>query len=95
MAIQQFPLASSAIADIWYDSETKELWIQFAKKRAYPKYHLEGVPQDVVVGLLNDSSAGNYYHSRIKGRYQSQILRGPDDQKHIRLNQWKLLQGLE
>ncbi len=77
MAIQDRALRSSAIQHILFDNETEELWIVFNKKKVYPTYHFEGVPQEVIVGLLNAASAGRYYHSVIEGRYQSSTLRGP------------------
>lgn len=79
MAIQKFPLGSSAIRAIWYDSETGDLWVKFEKRKEYPKYHFAEVPQDVVVGLLNAGSRGRYYHSRIKGNYYSTEITSPEN----------------
>lgn len=77
MAIQDRALNSSAIQHILFDFETQELWIVFNKKKIYPTYHYEGVPNEVTVGLLNAGSAGRYFHQYIDGRYQSATLRGP------------------
>ena len=87
MAIQNFALGSTAIDTIWYDSETEDLWIKFQKVKEYPKYHFEGVPQSIVVGILNAASAGQYYHANIKGRYQSAEIRGPENDGTINIFQ--------
>jgi hypothetical protein len=95
MAVQQFPLPSTAIANLWYDAETEEMWIQFNKRRSYPKYHYEGVSGKVFAEMLNAPSAGEYFHRKIKNNFQSTTLRGPGDQIHVKLNQWTLFRGLD
>lgn len=83
MAIQDRALKSSAIQHILFDFETEDLWIVFNKRRVYPTYHYEGVPPEVVIGLLNAGSAGQYFHQHIDGNYQSAVLRGPDVNNRI------------
>lgn len=78
MAIQDRALNSSAIQHILFDFETEDLWIVFNKRKVYPTYHYEGVPPEVIVGLVNAQSAGSYFHAHIDGNYQSATLRGPD-----------------
>ncbi len=79
MAIQQFPLGSTAIDTVWYDAETLDLWIKFRKTKVYPKYHFEGVPGPVFAGLLNARSNGDYYHKNIKGKFYSTEITSPKD----------------
>ncbi len=83
MAIQDRALNSSAIQHILFDFETHELWIVFNKRKVYPTYHYEGVPAEVIVGLVNASSAGSYFHAYIDGQYPSATLRGPDVNNYV------------
>ena len=78
MAIQDRALNSSAIEHVLFDVAEGDLWIIFNKRKIYPTYHYEGVPPEVIVGLLNAPSAGSYFHQYIDGNYQSAVLRGPD-----------------
>ena len=77
--IQNFALASGAIDQIWYDSWDEVLWVKFRKVKEYPKYRFDGVPQQVVVDMLNTASAGQFYHSRIKDKYHSASIEGPGE----------------
>ena len=79
MAVQQFPLGSTAIDTVWYDAATEDMWLKFRKVKEYPKYHFVGVPGDVFVGLLNARSAGEYYHAFIKGNYYSTEITQPEN----------------
>lgn len=91
MAVQQFPLGSTAIDTVWYDAENQDLWIKFRKVKTYPKYHFAGVPGDVFVGLLNSRSAGDYYHKVLKGSYYSTEITQPDNDGT--LNLFQLIEG--
>ena len=91
MAVQQFPLGSTAIDTVWYDAETQDLWVKFKKVREYPKYHFEGVPGAVFAGFLNAGSAGEYYHRNIKGNYYSTEITQPGDDGT--LNTFQLTRG--
>ena len=55
------------------------MWIKFRKVREYPKYRFEDVPMEVVVGKINASSAGQYYHAVVKGKYPSTDINGPGE----------------
>ena len=79
LTIQNFKLVSGAIDEIWYDSWDEVLWVKFRKVKAYPKYRFDGVPQAVAVGLINAGSAGQYYHSNIKGNYYTTSIEGPGE----------------
>lgn len=78
-SIQNWLIVSNAISEIWYQGLTETLWINFNKTKAYPKYRFDGVPGDVVAELVNASSPGSVYHSKIKGRYHSSSIRGPEE----------------
>ena len=79
MAVQQFPLGSTAIDTLWYDAETHSMWVKFRKVKAYPKYHFADVPMEVFVGMLNARSNGTYYHEHIKGNYHSTEITQPEN----------------
>ena len=59
-------LNSSAIRNVSYDSQTGRLHITFNSGGTYTFYR---VPPPIYDGLLNASSAGQYYHSYIRGRF--------------------------
>lgn len=59
-------LNSSAIRNASYDSLTGRLHITFNSGGTYIFYR---VPPAIYHGLLNASSAGQYYHATIRGRY--------------------------
>lgn len=50
-----------------YDPESGILWIQFVNGAVY-RYG-PGVPQTTVDSLHQSSSAGSYFHDKIKGQY--------------------------
>ncbi len=63
------PLGSTAISSVTYDPEQQEpqdIDITFASGRTY-SFH--NVPLTVVQGLVNAPSAGRYFASNIKGKY--------------------------
>lgn len=62
------PPGSSHIATVSYDSDTQELEIEF---QSGDSYAYSSVPQAVVEGFRAASSAGQYFHRQIKGRYSS------------------------
>jgi len=61
-----FGLLSTAIFGGSYDEETQELDLSFSNGRTYT---LHNVPKEVVEGLQDAPSAGNYFRERMKGRY--------------------------
>ena len=92
VVIQHFPLGSTAISDVWYNSTSGTMWIKFRKVKAYPKYRFEEVPQSVVVGLVNSISAGSYYHDNIKGNFYTTEIKGPgDDDEELRTSLFQLM----
>ena len=60
-------LSSSAISQVSYNSDTKEMHITFAQGRTYI---FCGVPRHIFEGLTTAASAGTYYNSYIRDRYQ-------------------------
>lgn len=60
-------LESSNLRRCSYDIETETLQIQFHSGRVYT---YEGVPASVFNGLLEASSAGQYFNTNIKGIYE-------------------------
>lgn len=59
-------LSSSNLRRCSYDIETETLQIQFNSGKTYT---YEGVPASVYNGLLEASSAGQYFNANIKGVY--------------------------
>lgn len=90
MAVQQFPLGSTAIDTLWYDAETESMWIKFRKTKAYPKYYYAGVPASVFAGMLNARSAGGYFHANIDGNYSSTEITQPEEDGSLNVFQMAL-----
>lgn len=59
-------LSSSNLRRCSYDIETETLRVQFNSGKTYT---YEGVPASVYNGLLEATSAGQYFNSNIKGIY--------------------------
>jgi lysyl-tRNA synthetase class 2 len=60
------PLASSNLAGYDYQEDTRLLKITFQSGRTYI---FNDVPQDVVDGLAQASSPGQYFNANIKNTY--------------------------
>ena len=60
-------LESSNLKRCAYDIETEVLQIQFQSGKVYS---YSGVPASVYNGLLEASSAGQYFNNNIKGVYE-------------------------
>jgi hypothetical protein len=90
MAVQQFPMGSTAIDTLWYDAEAESMWIKFRKVKEYPKYHFSGVPATVFAAMLNARSAGAYYAQHIKGNYHSTEITQPGEDGSLNLFQLAL-----
>lgn len=58
---------SSAISSISYNAKASSLTVGFKSGR---NYVYAGVPSHVVQGMLNADSAGKFFTSFIKGKYQ-------------------------
>lgn len=69
--IQMTPVDSSQIAAVGYDQAGKVLAIQF-KAKAGPGsvYHYADVPPEVYQGLLAAESAGKFFGSTIRGKFE-------------------------
>lgn len=70
---QMIPVGSSAIRRIGYDSETKTLYIEFKKSKAYPTYQFSPVSAHTAGRMFKAGSLGAYYHNNIKPRSQYQV----------------------
>lgn len=57
---------SSSIAAAGWDPDTGVLEIQFTSGKTYT---YQDVPQEIYDGLMSADSAGQYFHSSIKGVY--------------------------
>jgi len=60
---------SGMITKISYDESEKLLTLTFASGGAYS---YKDVPKEVFDGLLAAESAGKYFHSHIKGKYETE-----------------------
>ncbi|MGQ0533896.1 MAG: KTSC domain-containing protein [Caulobacteraceae bacterium] len=65
-------MPSTAIADIEYDPERKQLRITFVTGRIYI---YEDVPIDVFEDLMSTSSRGAYFNRNIRSAYECRELR--------------------
>jgi hypothetical protein len=61
-------LSSSAIRRVEYDASSRRMTIWF--KQGGQGYHFCGVPAHIYEGLVNAASAGTYYDTHIRDRYQ-------------------------
>lgn len=67
MAAEPWGFQSSNLDAGSYDPETGEMTITF---KSGSTYSYSGVPQSVWDGLKNAPSAGKYFNSEIKGRFE-------------------------
>ncbi len=61
------PISSSVIKAIDYNSANRTLLVKFTSGKTYT---YSGVPEQVVRGLVNASSAGRYFNDHIKNHYR-------------------------
>lgn len=66
MAIETANFASSNLAAGSYDTDTRELTIEFTSGDSYI---YSNVPADAWRGLRSAASAGSYFHRQIRDRY--------------------------
>ena len=66
MARYSAQFQSTALSSADYDTDAQTLDILFVSGK---RYTYENVPESVWEGLVSASSAGTYFHSRIKDRY--------------------------
>lgn len=64
--MEMIPVKSSAISNIGYDSDTKQMKITFKQGNTYDYCN---VPQNIFDEFLNASSIGVYYSAHIKDNY--------------------------
>lgn len=64
--MEMIPVRSDAIAAIGYDPQTLRMRIRFTSGSTYTFCR---VPPEVVERFMASSSKGQFYHSRIQGRY--------------------------
>lgn len=70
--MNSYPVQSSNLASVGYDSDSQILEIMFRNGSAYQFFNVpEGVYQDLVFAR----SKGSYFHSRIKDRYRACRIR--------------------
>lgn len=67
--IETFIPRSSNLDRVDYDSDTQEMTVTFKDGRAW-KY--DTVPQASFLGIQNAPSAGSYFSSNIKSRYNGE-----------------------
>jgi KTSC domain len=63
--MQMIPVASSDLAAVGYNTETRKLIVQFHNGT----YEYSNVPENVYRGLMSASSKGRYLHQFIKNHY--------------------------
>lgn len=61
------PVYSSMVAEVGYDTETKELLVRWARSGKISAY--TDVPEDVAVDCSNAASVGEFINSEIKPNY--------------------------
>jgi len=64
--MEMAPVKSSNIASVGYDAERAELYVQF---RSGGLYTYSGVPETEAAEMVKSASVGNYFATRIKGKY--------------------------
>ena len=65
--MEMIDVESSNLDSIGYDEPTREMNIAFNDGSLYAYYN---VPPDIWNGFQNASSAGQYFHQNIKGKYE-------------------------
>jgi len=65
-----FDLNSTCVGSVSYNPITNLLFIEFTDNTAYSYY---GVPQWVVLDLIQSSSPGRYFNYHIRNEYTSEL----------------------
>lgn len=68
-----FPLSSTCVATMAYNPFSNELFIEFTDGS---EYEYSGVPQWVVLDLIQSSSAGRYFNYHIRDQYMYNLSGG-------------------
>jgi hypothetical protein len=66
MAVQTFPMRSTAIASLAFDDEKKWLDVTFNKGGTY---RIENFPDDLLEQWMAAPSIGGFWNTNIKGRF--------------------------
>jgi hypothetical protein len=66
MAVQTFPVQSSAISQLAFDLDEDWLEVTFVKGGTY---RIPNFPQDVLETWMNADSIGGFWNSNVRGRY--------------------------
>ena len=66
MTVQNYTVASSAIAALAYDDETETLFITFHSGHSY---EIAGFPEIEFARFVDAPSKGGYWNSFVKGNY--------------------------
>jgi hypothetical protein len=69
----EFLFDSSTLLSMWYSPKTKTLRVRFKVKDSdkYSQYRYLNVPPEIVEQVKKSSSQGMYFHSMIKGKYET------------------------
>lgn len=65
--MKEYKVQSSNIKSIGYDTETQKLKVTFGSGASY---FYEGVPADLVCGLLFSESVGKFFSDSIKKQFE-------------------------
>ena len=66
MAMQSYPVASSALASIQYDEDTGECAISFTDGRSYV---IPNLPAIELHRWISADSIGGYWNTNLRGKY--------------------------
>jgi hypothetical protein len=70
--MERFPVSSSSLRSIGYDSDNKRLEIEF---QSLAVYVYRDVPLWAFEGLMTSASKGRYFERRIRDRYPFEQMR--------------------
>ncbi len=69
--MKRTPVSSTNLASVGYDGASRVLEIQFRNGRVYEYYD---VPREVYEGVIGAPSPGEFFTSRIRGRFRFRQL---------------------
>lgn len=61
-------ISSSAISDIWYASDTRELYVKFRSSGSIAGYL--DVPFDLARDFVHAASVGEFYAAKVRGKFK-------------------------
>lgn len=65
------PVASSNLASVGYEADTRTLEVEFTDGSIYQYFE---VPESVYSGLIRAASKGGYMHANVRDRYRYRRL---------------------